>query len=141
MGLSEEVNVYEVVKGNYGAMVDIGGRGSPYAADIEGCCDWHRRERCWLSSARFSLPVGTPVVARQTGELVMLGVVAGDWQKITAGDHLGWRIEIEWEPRTIRGVRAHDVLGRGGQRYVGLSRAGMRRVHDALSQASRSAAG
>jgi hypothetical protein len=132
------------VKGAYAAVLMIGGASSKLR-DIEDTVAWHRRERCWISSSPLTkLYPGLPVVARMAGEsneLLMLGVVFGDWKPNDLGHHEDkWPhlLPVAWETYTPRHVKAVDILGTMGKARPAattISKPAWRRVVNALLDA------
>jgi hypothetical protein len=107
-------------RGGYAAVLMIGGGTSPMR-DVPDTARWHQINRCWISTtASTKLYAGLPVVARMAGvsnELLMLGVVSGDWHANDVGFGSRWPhlLPVAWETHVTRGVYAADVIGKWGK--------------------------
>jgi len=73
-------------RGGYAAVPMIGG-GTSAMREVSDTVRWHQTNRCWISSGASTKPyAGLPVAARMAGvsnELLMPGVVSGDWRATT----------------------------------------------------------
>jgi len=107
-------------RGGYAAVLMIGG-GTSAMREVPDTVRWHQTNRCWISSsASTKLYAGLPVVARMAGEsneLLMLGVVSGDWHANDVGYASRWPhlLPVAWETHVTRGVYAADVIGKWGK--------------------------
>jgi hypothetical protein len=109
------------VRGGYAAVVMIG-EGTYKMKDVLPTVRWHQDLNLWLAGRQWSkLYRGMPVVARMAGEsneLVMLGIVCGNWEDVDdeyADGGWPFQIEIAWESHVTRGVLAREVLGSLGK--------------------------
>ena len=107
-------------RGGYAAVLMIGD-GTSAMREVPDTVRWHQTNRCWISSsASTKLYAGLPVVARMAGEsneLLMLGVVSGDWRANDVGYNNRWPhlLPVAWETHVTRGVYAADVIGKWGK--------------------------
>ena len=107
-------------RGGYAAVLMIG-RGTSPMRDVPDAIRWHQTNRCWISSSvSTKLYAGLPVVAGMAGEsneLLMLGIVSGDWRANDVGFGSRWPhlLPVAWETHVTRGVYAAAVIGKWGK--------------------------
>jgi hypothetical protein len=132
------------VRGGYAAVVMIG-EGTSKMRHVLETARWHQDRNLWLAGQAWSkLYRGMPVVARMAGEsneLLMLGIVAGDWESTedpAQTPRWPFQIPIAWEGHVARGVLALAVLGAPGKSrpaVMTVSRAAWKRIVNAMLDA------
>jgi hypothetical protein len=130
-------------RGAYAAVLMIG-EGTSAMSDVPDTVRWHQKTGCWISSsASPKLYQGLPVVARMAGEsneLLMRGVVSGNWRPNDVGFASRWPhlLPVAWEIHVPRGVIAADVIGKWGKARpaaMTISKRAWREIVDAMLDA------